>query len=223
MKSFGPKSLIPIGKSNLLEIQLMILQEIYPKNDIVIVSGFEDYKIREFVDCWSMNKKIIGSKDVRVIKNENYRHNNVAQSVALGTEYCDSDNYLIVYGDLLFNKATFSELRLNRTGVLIDNKNQFSSEEVGVVLDENNKVSNFCYDSDIKWSQIAYLQNKDMEIFLDIMDNPSREKWFCFEVFNLMLEKTSITPYYNSKSVIIELDASKDVHEARKMHEEGKV
>ncbi len=216
MKSYGPKALIRLGDTNVLGRQLNILQELYPKNDIVVVSGFEDSKIREYVASWK-TERVLGSRDIKIVTNKNYTTTNVAKSIALATEFCDKENYLIVYGDLVFNPETFSEIHWNRSGVLLDKQNQFDKHEAGVIINEHSQITKFCYDTQIKWSQIAYLTKEDMALFLDILDNPNRTRYFTFEIFNVMLDKMHLKPYYNEKSKLVELDYSEDIQLAKKL------
>lgn len=217
MKSYGPKALIRIGDSNVLDRQLTILQSLYPKSDIVIVAGFEDTKIKDFVNQWK-NERIVGSRDIKVVTNKNYSQTNVAKSIGLATEYCSKDNYLIVYGDLVFNTDTLSEINWYRSGVLLDNQNQFDKLEVGVIIDDQtSQITKFCYDSEIKWSQICYLTKDDMNLFLELLDNGNRNRFFTFEIFNLMLDKMHLKPYFNEKSKIVELDYSEDIQSAKKL------
>lgn len=216
MKSYGPKALIRLVDNNVLARQLSILQSIYPKNDIVIVAGFEDNKIKEFVNNWK-NERIVGSRDVKVITNKRYLETNVAKSIAMATEYCDKEDYLIVYGDLVFTPETFSDINWQRSGVLLDNNKQFDKLEAGVIINQNSQISKFCYDSDIKWAQVAYLKKEHMAMFLELMDSPVRSKYFTFEIFNLMLEQMNFKPYYNETGKIVELDYSEDIQAAKKL------
>lgn len=216
MKSYGPKALIRLVESNILARQLEILQSIYPKNDIVIVTGFEDAKIKEFVEGWKKNR-VLGSKDVKIVTNKNYLETNVAKSIGMATEFCDKENYLIIYGDLVFTPESLSEINWFRSGVLLGNQNQFGELEAGVIFNEHSQITRFCYESTIKWAQISYLVKEDMSLFLDLLDNKNRSRYFTFEIFNLMLDKIHLKPYFNEKSKIVEVDSSEDIQKARKL------
>lgn len=220
MKSFGPKSLIRLHNTTVIEKQLTLLQETYPKNDIVIVTGFEDVKVERYVEDWK--GKVVGSK-IKVVKNNHFQTTNVAKSICLGTEYCDKENYLIVYGDLVFNRETITGFRPTGSSVLLSKNGDFNREEIGAAV-SGNQVTGFFYESKTKWSQIAYLKKDEMQAFVDIMDDPRVEKWFTFEVFNKMLEaQIHLAPYFNSHSKIVELDHSKDVFKAREMVSKGEI
>jgi choline kinase len=216
MKSYGPKCLILLDNTNILGRQLNILQELYPKSDIVIVTGFEHNKINNFVNEWKF-KRVLGSKEVKTIHNKHYEDNNVAKSISIATEYCDKNKYLIVYGDLVFNKETLSEIEWDKSGVLLDKNHQFYKDEIGILKNED-KISTFCYGSDIKWSQICYLEENEMESYLNFMDDENRNKFFSFEIFNLMLEEgIDFQEYYSPNSKIVEVDYSKDITKARNL------
>ena len=50
MKTYGPKSLINIGGSNLISRQLNILEKKYPKASISIVLGYDSERVREYLE-----------------------------------------------------------------------------------------------------------------------------------------------------------------------------
>lgn len=222
MKSYGAKSLIILGDTTILGRQLDILQDLYPKNDIVIVAGYEYDRVAKFVDIWK-NKRVVGSKEIKVINNTHYEDTNVAKSIAMATEFCNKDNYLTIYSDLVFNKETFSEIEWEKSGVLLDTTNQMNKREVGVITSQDySEVKKFCYDSDIKWSQISFLLKDEMEIFLELLDSKNRHKLFTFEIFNLMIDKNiNLKAYYNEQAKIAEIDNSTDAAEARKLAREN--
>ena len=95
MKSYGPKCLINIGGITILERQIKILLKLYPGSDIIVIAGFESDKIR---------KKIKTKYPVRIVNNHKYEDTNVLYSLSLGLQASINRNFLIVYGDLVFNK-----------------------------------------------------------------------------------------------------------------------
>ena len=149
---------------------------------------------------------------------------NVAKSISLAYEKTNkAENYLIVYGDLIFNANTFQDIEFNDSGVLLDTNNQFSSNEVGVET-EDRQVINFAYRYSQKWSQIFYLKSKDMILFDAIVNKFPNDKFFSYEIMNIMVDKYRIKlkTYQNSEMSIKELDFSDDIDEARKLEKEGK-
>lgn len=213
MKSYGPKALINLSQSvPLLCRQLNILQDVYPKANIVIVSGFAHDKIVKTIDEWKINKNL-SSKDIVMVYNKDYERYNVARSIMLGLENCQHDNTLIVYGDLIFNKETISNVEYSKSGMLLANDKQFEKFEVGVSA-QNNKIHNFAYSIKTKWSQICYLNKEHSNLFASIAKTDKCKKYFSFEIFNIMLDKyeAEFIPYTNNQMDILEVDNSQDIY-----------
>lgn len=215
MKSYGSKGLIILGETTILGRQLDILQDLYPKSDIVVVTGYQHERVVKYVNDWK-ERRIVGSKEIKIVENKRYEETNVAKTIGMATEFCNKEDYLIVYSDLVFNKETLSEIDFTESGVLLDTTNNFNEDEIGVLTSHDfSEIKRFCYGVEIKWSQIAFLLKNDMELFLELLDNNSRDKFFTFEIFNLMLDKIKLKPYYNDKSKIVEVDCSGDTLDAR--------
>ncbi len=140
----------------------------------------------------------------------------------MATEFCNNENYLIVYNDLVFNRETFSEIEWLESGVVLDTMKNFDEDEIGILTSHDfSEIKRFCYGTEIKWSQIAFLLKDDMELFLDLLESKNRDKFFTFEIFNLMLDKIKLKPYYNDKSKIVEVDASNEILSARVLAREN--
>jgi len=221
MKSYGPKALIDLGRgSNILYRQLNLLQYNYPKADIVIVAGFDYDKIAKAINEWA-EYRIAGKKNITLINNKDYISTNVAYSIACGIEACETDNILIVYGDLVFNKEAIN-IDFNKNGILTtDTMGQL---EIGVE-EKDNKVVRFCYSSKMKWSQIAFLHKQELEIFKRLVDKKEKRKFFTFEILNLMIESNNIELeiYKNINAKVIEVDQANDIEFARKLSQENPV
>jgi len=141
------------------------------------VVGFQEEKVR----------KKNPDQNVRFIYNPIYENTNVAYSIGLALRSTLNKRVLIVYGDLLFNKYAISAITTDCSRVIIDEEN-FKREEVGLSIDGKN-IIHFAYDLPIKWGQIIYLVEKELDILRNIIYNEQYVKWFGYEVFNQVLNK----------------------------------
>ena len=94
MKSHGPKSLIHIKDSSIIERQIKLVHKYYPESEIIVVVGFGANLIRE---------KIRRKYPVKLVYNFDYENNNVCRSIGIGLQVCNRKNVLLMYGDLVFN------------------------------------------------------------------------------------------------------------------------
>jgi choline kinase len=206
MRSYGPKALINIGRQQtVLSRQLTLIEDVFPRARIFVVGGFEAEKIRRILP-----------RGVIFIENKLYEETNVAYSLKLGLEACKSNRVLIIYGDLVFNKDVLSCININNeSSLLIDSKEQFSDEEVGVTVVDN-FVTRLSYGLPNKWAQIAYLTGNELEQIKKELDVKHYRRLYGFEIINKLLDvgcKFVANECLTSK--FVELDTSKDIQSAR--------
>jgi choline kinase len=200
MKSYGPKSLISIGKQTILERQISIVESLFPNSKFVIVTGFEADKVisncpRKFVK----------------IENELYEDTNVSRSVAMALNAVSTERVLIFMGDLVFNTEAISTLDFEKTCVSA-NIDDSRTSEVGCIVSPDKTVSNMMYDLDLKWNQIIYLQSKELDIFKALCTKRRNRKLFLFEIINKVIDKGGKIKCITDERVkVIDVDNSKDL------------
>jgi choline kinase len=206
MRSYGAKALIELkAGQKLLERQVSILKKVYPHAGITVVLGFEADKIRRILP-----------EDINIVENKDYENTNVAYSLALALQN-KQERVLIVYGDLVFNIETFAELELDKPCVLIDTRNQFNAQEVGLTVIDG-QVSQFSYGLSTKWAQIVYLAEQELYLFKKYVLNKDRSRYFGFEILNYVLNHGgAFSAYEPSQMKIAEIDTSKDIELARRI------
>jgi choline kinase len=145
MKSLKPKMLIELGYHTVITRQICMIRNIYPSADITVVVGF------------AADMAIAGTPlGVKVVENEHYEDTNVVRSIDIGMRVADSDNILIIYGDLVFNTAAIATMTGTGSAVLMDSKRNMRDDEVGGTV-INGYINTFSYGIKRKWAQIAYL------------------------------------------------------------------
>ena len=199
MKKYGPKSLTKITKTEtILSRQLKIINNTFRWYEIILVTGFLHDKVQQNVP-----------KHVKLVYNSNYEDTNIAHSLGLGLKQRSTNNVIILYGDLVFNKHIFN-LQLHQTScaVLADS---MKTEEIGCNVDEGYLQQMF-YDINNKWGQILFLQDNELDMMTELTNNSDNAMCFGFEIVNKILEHNgkfqTIKP---NKAKILDIDTSLDL------------
>jgi choline kinase len=179
MKSYGPKSLLRVhGGVSILERQIKLVWQLYPKADIIVTVGFEAERIIN---------EIKPMYPVRFVINKDYETTNVVYSINLALKASVAGQLMLIYGDLVFNDKMIRNLGKGNSKVVVDTKGQMRTEEVGVVCNGNN-AENFAYTIDTKWCQLAFFNTNELEIFEKVVSEYSHKNWFGYEALNKVLE-----------------------------------
>jgi len=203
MKSHGPRALLHITpKETLLAYQTRILNNCFPRAQIIVVCGYQADRVMNYTP-----------DSVISVHNELYTNSNVSRSLALGLRAATHDNVLVIYGDLVFNAACIENISLHTSSLVVD-KSSFwdSKDQVGCTINEHGIVEHVLYDLEHKWAQIAYYQKQEASILRKLLWDRSRDMWFGFETLNSIIEhdgKFTIQTPKNMK--IIDIDSAKDL------------
>jgi choline kinase len=210
MRSYGPKASIRLNDNEtVISRQLRILNNIYPMAEFVLVLGFEASKVEKEIPKYI--------KNIKIVYNHDYEETNVAYSLGLGAQAASSDNLLIVYGDLVFNIATFDGFYPFRSMAIIDKKGYIGKQEVGLTTYKD-AASIFSYGLPTKWAQIVYLTDKEADMFKRLSLDKAKRKLFGFELLNnILLYNGEIAIVEPENMKIAEIDTSKDIDLARKI------
>jgi len=207
MKSRGPKGLLPVHHGmSILEVEIRTILKVYPHADIVIVGGFEYQKIRNAL--W-------GNFPIRIVHNDQYKTTNVTQSIAVGLEASLPGPLLIIHGDLIFNTNTIKGLAGKQSSLLVV-ENQLDPDEVGIGH-HNGIVTTLSYALATKWGQMAYLQNKELDLFRAAVWNYKiSNQWFLYEALNHVIDKGGrFVAYQPTHAKIVEIDRYTDLTKAK--------
>jgi choline kinase len=205
MKSYGPKSLLNINeKETLLEYQIGIIRNTFPKADIILVVGFLADRI--------IRKCPLG---VRIVENQFYENTNEVAQLRLALNCTLTENVLIIKDDIVFNLETFREISKDKSCVIYDSKQQIDSDNIGVTVVDGNATT-FSFDIDSKWCHIAYLTIKDLKIVKNLCANKDNSRLYLFEILNMLLHRVDKIKAIEPKNMeIIKIDTSRDLEKLR--------
>jgi|TARA_R100000322_G_scaffold124887_1_gene81688 choline kinase len=200
MKSYGPKSLIELGKSNILQRQIRIVEKVLGSVEFIIVAGFECDKLMDSCPEYFIK-----------LENENYSITNVSRSLSIALRSVKTERVLIIYGDLVFNEQALSKMDFS-TSSTSASLDQERNNEVGCIFDNEKNIVNMMYDLETKWNQIIYLQGRELEIFKKECQNRSNKKKFGFEIINKVVDAGGKIKCIVDKSIsVVDIDTSKDL------------
>ena len=201
MKSYGPKCLLPANtKETILEKTIANIKREYPHSDIIVVVGFESEKVIKSLP-----------HNIRIVENKQFEETNIAESIRVGINASANNKLLIIYGDLVFNIYSIRNLTSDGPCVVVDSKERFKEEEVGVTVVDN-CITNFAYGLPKKWSQIAYFENESFEILKSLCADKRKSKLYPFELFNIIINSGINIKAKEPKGMLIrEIDSLKDL------------
>ena len=204
MKSYGCKSLLTIRNERLIDIQIKHIENTFNKYEIILVTGFD-------------SDRLINQSPSNLIKieNEKYYENNVVRSICIGLRATkNSNNVLIIFGDVLFNKDCLQHIDINKSSIIISN--HMGHNEVGCNINSKGNLEYMMFDLPNKWGHIVYLTGKELILFKKMACNKNVEKKFCFEIINDIVNmggKFKCITHDNIK--IMDIDTSKDLQIAQ--------
>lgn len=204
MKSYGPKPLIDLGnRTTVVGRQQTILRQEFPLSEIIVVVGHEADVVMRHLHA-----------GVKPVENENFETTNVVRSIGMGMRLASYNDVLIVYGDLVFNKEAVRIVG-GPSVVTVDNSHRIDDEEVGLTVVDG-RVTQFAYDLETKWAQIAYLTGRETEIFRKAVWDRDHSRWFGFEALNKVVEKGGTIRAVEPRGMkVAEIDSSKDIDRAK--------
>jgi len=204
MKSAGPKSLIPINNETIIDRQLRLIHQIYPKAEIVVVCGFMAAKVMNYLPDYVIK-----------VENEKFEENNVVRSIGMGLRASRGGIIGIVYGDLVFNKYALP-INLSDSLLVLDQPNGLmKSEEVGINSTEN-KAEIVMYNHPQKWAQIAFFKDKELKMLKERAFNDNKRNLFGFEIINeIILAGGNFKTIMPNNIRICDVDYNKDIEIAK--------
>lgn len=192
MKSYGPLSLINIGRKKLIDLQISSIQNSFENVEIIICLGFDAEKITKYI------RSNYPSANIRFVENQLYNTSNSCESLRLSLNNTNNSKVLICDGNLLLNYKCLLKIDTNQSCVLIE-KEGCKTLEIGLNID-NDIVQHFSFGAKHTWSEIMFLDGIDIiESLRKIIVNYDTKNRFVFEAINEL-----IGLQYNIRSIVNE-------------------
>ena len=183
MKSYGPKSFVPVSKHKIPFIIYQIQQIIstHGKNtSIYIVVGFEQEKFIKLIETEFPRRKY---KHINIIYNEKYHTTNNAYSAGLAISQISQGNTLI------FNNGIWSNFKPanNSKPSLPIVKTSKDTFDIGITV-ESQKAYYLCYGLKQKWSEIIYFDAHSIGRIKNTLPDYNLRSKFLFEFINNLID-----------------------------------
>ncbi len=129
-----PKTLLPVGGVPILRRTITSLLRL-GFDQFVIGTGYLEHMVRDAVESW------FPKLDVTFVTNENFRTTNNAYSLLLTRPYVESDGFILLDGDVVFDIEVVEELVERGPDCLaVRSVGQIGLEEVKVTADNHDRV-----------------------------------------------------------------------------------
>jgi len=195
----GPRALLEIDGEKLISRQIKSLHRTFPYAEFITVLGYGMDAICDFIPSF-----------VRCIENENYENTNVSRSLAIGLKATTTSKVLVIYGDMVFTRATFT--LPDKSSIFLDKKGK--NDSVGVNL-ENNKVVHLSYASKVKWGHSFFLCDRELSLMKKLCYNRENNKHYGHEIINMSIDLGAEFWAVNTMGPLIELDTLSDIIKLR--------
>jgi len=207
MLTYGAKPLIKLNNNEtVISRQLAIIDGVFPQHEVILVTGFQDERVRANTPTW-----------VKKITNIRYQTTNVVASIGVGLTLVSTNNVVIIYGDLVFNEAILQAPFDTDSMAIICNTMQ--SKEIGCTLDHTGRfVQHMFYNLPNKWGQILYLKGQELHAFRELSWSLEGKRLFGFEAINQIIDQGGkIKAHIPKGGRAIDIDTSKDIPLAKQI------
>jgi len=191
MKSYGSTSLLQIGQDKLIDSQIKIIDHFFSKYEIILCLGFDAESTIKYI-----RQKYSHNNNIRIIENQLFEKYNSCESLRLSLNNTVNDKIFVIDGGILLNKQCFKNMSL-------DNNYLFSQSisdglDIGFNINENKKIEYISYGGSSVWSEILYINGKDIEFLKRVLSTGNFKNKFIFEVINELIKmKITFLPLKN--------------------------
>lgn len=207
MRSIGPQALMQVKGQALIDRQLALIKEAYPKAEIIVGVGHDAVRLMNYLPDYVLK-----------VENEKYEETGVARTIGMCLRVARGDLVCIIHGDLIFNKPALVQ-NISESTIVLDRIDGFLNKEEDVgCTHENGYVENLMPELKHKWAQITFLLGKELKTFKQLCWNAEKFKLFDWEIVNEIISKggkfRAVCP---TGIKAIDVDINKDLDLAEKI------
>ena len=201
----NPKSLVKLSNGDsILNRQINALLHYVNINDITIVVGYKQHKIKEkYPKC-------------SYVYNENYQNTNTAKSLLLALESKEDEKDVIwINGDVVFEFEVLKDIFVTSNSSMLVNTLKVSAEEVKYTINNDgsiNKVSKNINNGLGEAVGINKILNSQLDEFKKELERCSKSDYFERGLEMLINKGTKIYPIDISKYFCCEIDTQDDLN-----------
>lgn len=179
MKTYGPISLLSLGRHSLIDIQIAAIRSVFKNSEIIICCGFEAERVIKYI------KQNYKNENIRIVENQKYDTTGCAESVRLCLNNINNDSCFILNGGLVLYPELINVRGVRSYTLSINHVDLVSTLNLGCVTDEKDELTNITYNVGKFWSEILFLSNAEyIESIRKIISQDSYRCKFFFEAIN---------------------------------------
>ena len=137
-----PKCLLTVGSRSLLQRTVDSVKAA-GINDLTVVTGYREEMIRSFLTEHYPDMRLT------FINNDDYTTTNNIYSLWLARTSVDGEDFILLDSDILFDPAVVKRIAENDNTALAVNTHKLGEEEMKVIVDDNNMVTEISKTLDI--------------------------------------------------------------------------
>jgi hypothetical protein len=197
--------------TTILKYQIQVLKNVFKTPDITVVTGFGHDGVYN---------ELRGK--VSVVENDLWETTSVVRSLSLGMRTLTNHKILLIPSCLVFRSGALKGVDYHDNGLIVTNPKTIQPTELGLLTEPSveNKVLRtryVDYDFSTKWSQLAFFSGKTLEAFRGLCDLEEFQRHLFHELINMMLnDKHELTPVFNRRSSVYDINTSKDIELIRR-------
>jgi len=176
-KNFGPQSLVKLQKNlTILDYQVRIIREQFTQANIILVSGYDHVNV--------LNNS---PENIIHIENPLFETTNIVKNITIGLKACTTDRVLIIYGNLIFNRAIVKYKFDKQSLIFLDSTKETTEDDVGCSINDG-YIEHILYDLPNKLTQIIYLTGKELELYKKLVYTTNIDTMLDFEIINNIIK-----------------------------------
>lgn len=201
MKAYGPTSLIPIKNSKLLDYHLKYISDVFPKNEIVICTGFNADRVEKYI------RTNYANQNIRIVENQIFEDTNSCESLRLCLNNTNNNNILIINGGVFFYKDAISKIDTKKSCILVEKNN--ITLDIGI--NQNKELlQHMDVGLDFKWTEMIFLNNRNsIDHLRKVLSENNFKKKFIFEAINRLVQANNKIICIENKKHSVKLDNMK--------------
>lgn len=176
-KTSGPTSLVKINsQQTVIDYQVQSIKQIFPKSEIILVTGFESYKV-------SNNKPDL----VKIIENPFFESRGNAEEIRLALNIINNKTIIVIDGATIFSPEILIPLKIHGSSILVTQSK--NDEDIGT---PNNigKLNLLSYGNDYAWTNIGIYHERELQLMTKFVANRTKNKYGYHEVVNYIVENS---------------------------------
>ena len=202
MKSYGPISLVQVDDKTLLEKQVNAISSVFIDFEIILCSGFETYKVYNFIQS-----KFPNNKNIRIVENQVYYHSNCCEGLRLCLSNTTNNRILVCGGGIVLTTDYLKSLNLRRSSILTQSGEKDSTFEIGVIENDSRLETMSLAVKEKVWTELLYFTGDTLiRSFYNIVSKPELKNKFLFEALNIWKCRKQLYVSDNSSEPILKID-----------------